>query len=178
MTRPMPPISSSDACVVVPVVPVAEVVLVPVDVAVKSTGLAVSTPLYCVTTAAARVAAVRLIVIKVAAEETFGAYQISVVDPVAFVADAVPARVQVAPVWVIPETLFAVVLRVEMTAINVLPFTGVAGIVTVKEVAVVVAVEPTPLLILVAAPALCTKIAENRKNDTNNVSNGMIVRIA
>ena len=74
-------------------------------------------------------------VIPVAAPETLGAYQISVVVPLAFVAwDTCD---QLAPVWVIEEIRFDDVPRVEITAIRVFPSVGADVRVTEKEVAAV-----------------------------------------
>ena len=78
------------------------------------------------------------------APETLGAYQISVVLPpvLAFVPCA--ARVQVAPVCVMELTRPAIIPLVEITAIKVLPFTGVEGNVTPKLVATAPPVLPVP----------------------------------
>ena len=144
---PMPPIQSSLTWLVVVVVPVTAAVLLPVELAVTSSGLTVSTPLYSMTTAAER-SDDWVMVIPVPAPETLGAYQISVVEPLLLVAWA--ARDQVAPVCVMLLTLPALVPRVDITAIRVLPETGADVSVTLM---VVEALEP------VLAVLLCTRAA-------------------
>ena len=81
---------------VVTVVPVIAAVLFPVELEITSKELMVNNPLYSATTADASTAVAKLIVIAVPAAETLDAYQISVVLPFVFVAEA--AWVQVAPV--------------------------------------------------------------------------------
>ena len=72
--------------------------------------------------AAAYKEAARLTVIELEAETKLVVYQISVVFPLALV--DCTARVQVAPVCVIPLTLLAVVPLVFIIATSVLPFVG------------------------------------------------------
>ena len=82
------------------------------------------------------------------APDTLGAYQISVVVPLLLA--ACDARVHVAPVWVIWDTLLVLVPRVEITATRLLPETGVMPMVT-------------PIVVLAYLPvlpvALCTRAA-------------------
>ena len=106
------------------------VVLLPVALLVWSSGDTASTPLYSKTMAAERSEAC-VTTSEVAALATFGAYQISVVVPLALA--ACEARVQVAPVCVRLVTRPALVPRVEITAISVLPSVA-AGTATLKEV--------------------------------------------
>src|SRR5436190_17276808 len=131
LINPMPPIQTSLPCVVVAVVPVTGEVLLLVELAVWSTGLAANTPLYSATTAATFSELAKLMVTVVPAPETLVAYQIDTVTPA--VLATVAARVQVAPVWVTEDTRPVVVPLVVITATSVLPLVG-AATVTPKEV--------------------------------------------
>lgn len=94
-TQPIPPINNSLAIAVVPVVPVEPAVELPVEFANTSSALADRMLLYSITTAAdLKLACV--IAMAVVADETFNAYQISVVVPLVLVACV--ALAQVAPV--------------------------------------------------------------------------------
>src|SRR3990170_1399466 len=136
----MPPTHSSSACVVVPVVPVeGEVELPVVSAVIRSRAPLVAMPEYSTTTAEAFMLVARLMVMPVAAPETFKAYQISTVTPLALV-DCV-ARCQEAPVCEMLVTRLALVPRVPMTAIKALPFTG-AGLMVTATVDTVPSLKP------------------------------------
>ena len=111
----------------------------PVELAVLSIGLANIIFLYSTMTAADRTLD-WLIVIEFPALETFGAYQISVVEPLAFVAWA--ALVQVAPVCEMPVTIPAAEPLVAIIATRVFPLTGAEDKVTENDVAVFTPVFP------------------------------------
>ena len=128
----MPPSHNSLSCEVVAVVPVLAALLVPVAEEIWSNGPTASKPRYSATTAAARSEAAMEIATWVPAPETLDAIQISVVVPLPLVAWV--TRAQVVPDWVMPETRLAEVPRVEITAIRVLPATGLVVRFTLKPV--------------------------------------------
>ena len=147
-SNPIPPIQSSFAWVVVGVMPVKTVALLPVALLVWSSDEAVSTPLYSRTMAAERSEAC-VTTSEVPALETLGAYQISVVVPLALAACA--ARAQTAPACVRLVTRPALVPRVEITAMSVFPSVG-EGRVTLKEVTALVPEFPVALFTRSGAP--------------------------
>jgi hypothetical protein len=140
----MPPIQSSLACVVVAVVPVVAVVLafvVALAVTETSDEVGVRSPLYSATTAAARIEFRLIVTADAVAPETFGAYQISVVEPLVLVPWLTLDHV--APAEVMEVTRPALVPRVAIMAISVLPFTGaVENAVVLNVLAVLLPVLP------------------------------------
>ena len=137
---------SSAACVAAAVFPVSAAALLPVALAAASNAEAVRSPPYSITTAAERSDAC-VMVTAVVPLETFGPYQISVVDPLELAACA--TRDQVTPPPLMAVTWPLAVPRVAITATRVLPFAGVVPSVTPMPVAALLPVLPV---------AVCTRV--------------------